>query len=125
MYSYLGMLYQNNYLRNNEAFYDRGTYYDVPYWTAANPGNTWARVDSYESNFNVYENASFVRIDNISLSYNIPQSLLSRIKVANARVSVVADNPYLWAPKWHWMDTEGSSNTYTPSYLSFKLNITL
>ena len=124
IYSYLGMLQADNYLRNNEAFYDRGTYYNVPYWTPENPGNKWARVDSYETNFNVWEKASFVRLDNISLSYNLPQSLLSRIKVVNARLSVVADNPYVWA-QWSWMDPENSGNTYTPSYLSFKLNITL
>ena len=125
MYSYLGMLYQNNFLRNNEAFYDRGTYYNVPYWTPENPGNKWARVDSYETNFNVWENGSFIRVDNISLSYSIPQNLLSKIKVANARVSVVADNPLVFAPQWNWMDPENRTNTYTPSYLSFKLNVTL
>jgi len=67
MYSYLGHLKANNFLRNNEAFYDRGTYYDVPYWTA--------------------------------------------------------DNPLVYAPQWSWMDPENDS--YTPSYISFKVNITL
>jgi len=123
MYSYLGHLKANNYLRNNEAFYDRGTYYNVPYWTAENPGNKWARVDSYETNFNVWENNSLVRLDNISLSYNIPVSLLSKIKVSNCRLSVVADNPWVYAPEWSWMDPE--NDAYTPSYISFKLNITL
>ena len=61
-------------------FYDRGTYYNVPYWTAENAGNKWARVDSYETNFNVWEKNSFIRLDNVSLSYSIPTSLLSRIK---------------------------------------------
>jgi TonB-dependent starch-binding outer membrane protein SusC len=123
MYSYLGHLKANNFLRNNEAFYDRGTYYNVPYWTAENPGNKWARVDSYETNFNVWEKNSFIRLDNISLSYNIPTSLLSRIKVSNCRLSVVADNPLVYAPQWSWMDPE--NDAYTPSYISFKVNITL
>jgi len=123
MYSYLGHLKANNYLRNNEAFYDRGTYYNVPYWTPENPSNKWARVDSYETNFNVYENNSFVRLDNISLSYNIPANLLSKIRVSSCRVSVVADNPMVFAPEWSWMDPE--NDAYTPSYISFKLNITL
>ncbi len=123
MYSYLGHLKANNYLRNNEAFYDRGTYYNVPYWTSENASNKWARVDSYETNFNVYEKNSFVRLDNVSLSYNIPSSLLSRINVSNCRLSVVADNPWVYAPEWSWMDPE--NDAYTPSYISFKLNITL
>jgi TonB-linked SusC/RagA family outer membrane protein len=123
MYSYLGNLKANNFLRNNEAFYDRGTYYDVPYWTADNPGNKWARVESYETNFNVWEKNSFVRLDNVSLSYNIPNSLLSKIRIVNCRLSLVADNPLVYAPQWSWMDPENDS--YTPSYISFKVNITL
>jgi len=123
MYSYLGHLKANNFLRNNEAFYDRGTYYDVPYWTADNPGNKWARVESYETNFNVWEKNSFIRLDNVSLSYNIPNSLLSKIKIINCRLSLVADNPLVYAPQWSWMDPENDS--YTPSYISFKVNITL
>lgn len=123
MYSYLGHLKANNYLRNNEAFYDRGTYYDVPYWTPENPGNKWARVDSYETNFNVWENNSFIRLDNVSLSYSVPQSILSKIKIVSCRLSLVADNPFVYAPEWSWMDPE--NDAYTPSYISFKVNITL
>jgi TonB-linked SusC/RagA family outer membrane protein len=123
MYSYLGHKRANNHLRNNDAFYDRSTFYNVPYWTEDNPGNKWARIDSYETGFDVWENNSFVRIDNISLSYNIPVSFLSRFKIVGCRLSVVSDNPYVWAPGWSWMDPENDS--YTPSYISFKINLTL
>jgi hypothetical protein len=123
MYSYLGH-YKNDYwLRNNEGFYDRATYYNVPYWTPDNPGNKWARIDSYETGFSVWENNSFVRIDNVSLSYNIPQSILSKLKIIGCRLSIVSENPLVWAPGWSWMDPE--EDEYIPSYLSFKLNITL
>jgi TonB-linked SusC/RagA family outer membrane protein len=123
MYSYLGQYKADNYLRNNEAFYDRSTFYNVPYWTADNPGNKWARVDSYETGFDVWENNSFVRIDNISLSYNVPRSFLEKFKIVDCRFSIVSDNPYVIAPGWSWMDPE--NNSYTPSYISFKLNLTL
>lgn len=124
MYSNVGHYLANNYVRNNEAFYDRSTYYNVPYWTEDNPGNgKWARIDSYETGFNVWENNSFLRIDNISLSYNVPQKFLSKLKIANCRFSLVSDNTYVIAPWWSWMDPE--YNDYSPSYLSFKLNLTL
>ncbi|MDO9338892.1 MAG: SusC/RagA family TonB-linked outer membrane protein [Bacteroidales bacterium] len=123
MYSYLGFLNDDNHLFNADAFYDRATNYNVPYWTPANPGNKWARVDSYDSGFSIWENCSFVRIDNISLSYNIPQSILNKFKIVNCKVSVVSDNPFVWAPGWSWMDPENDG--YTPSYISFKLNLTL
>ena len=122
-YSNLGHFQDDNYVRNNEAFYDRSTYYNVPYWTEENPSNTWARIDSYETGFTVWENNSFIRFDNISLTYNVPQRFLSKFKIASCRLSVVSDNTFVIAPGWSWMDPE--YNSYTPSYLSFKLNLTL
>lgn len=122
-YSYLGFFKADNYVRNNEAFYDRSTYYNVPYWTPENPGNKWARIDSYETGFDVWENNSFIRIDNISLSYNVPQSFLNKFKIVSCRLSIISDNPLVWAPNWSWMDPENDG--YTPSYISFKLNLTL
>jgi TonB-linked SusC/RagA family outer membrane protein len=123
MYSYIGHYKSDYWLRNNEAFYDRSTYFNVPYWTPANPGNKWARIDSYETGFDVWENNSFVRIDNVSISYNVPQSFLNKFKIVNCKLSVVSENPFVWAPNWSWMDPE--NDNYTPSYISFKLNITL
>jgi len=125
MYSYVGFKTANNHLRNNDVFYDRGSSFDVPYWTPENPNNKWASVESYESGFNVYENNSFLRIDNVSVSYNIPQDLLSRIQVDRCRISFVASNPYVFT-SWSWMDPERNSTWgYTPSTYSLKLNLTL
>ncbi len=129
MYSYLGFYASNNHRKNNDVFYDRGASYDVPYWTPENPGNTWARVESYETGFSVYDNVSFLRIDNIALSYAIPASILSRVNIEQLRLSVIAQNPAVYAPGWHWMDPESSIDPdvpdFTPSYLTFKLNLTL
>lgn len=123
MYSNVGHKKSNPYLRNNEAFYDRSTYYNVPYWTPENPGNKWARIDSYETGFDVWEDNSFLRIDQIALTYSVPASLLSRFNASACRLSLISGNPFVWAPSWSWMDPE--NNGYTPSYLTFKLNLTL
>lgn len=123
MYSNVGHKKSNPYLRNNEAFYDRSTYYNVPYWTPENPSNKWARIDSYETGFDVWEDNSFVRIDNVALTYNLPSALLNKYKVQNCSVSIMAGNPFVWAPSWSWMDPE--NNGYTPSYTSLKLNLSL
>jgi len=123
MYSYLGYFSMNNHKRNNDTFYDRGTSYNVPYWTPSNPINDWARIESYETGFNVWENNSFVRLDNVALSYSIPKKLLNKVKIINCTVSLVAQNPLVWSPHWTWMDPE--IHDYTPSYYSFKLNVTL
>ena len=123
MYANVGQKRSNPYLRNNEAFYDRSTYYNVPYWTPENPGNKWARIDSYETGFEVWEDNSFMRIDNVALTYNVPSTLLERFKIQGCSLSIMAGNPFVWAPGWSWMDPE--NNGYTPSYTSLKLNLTL
>lgn len=123
MYSYLGYFSANDHKKNNDVFYDRGTSFNAPYWTPANPSNSWARVESYESGFTVWENNSFVRLDNVALTYSVPKDLLHKISVVSCRVSLVAQNPLVWTPHWTWMDPE--SHGYTPSYYSLKLNLTL
>lgn len=123
MYANVGQKRSNRFLRNNEAFYDRSTYYDVPYWTPENPGNKWARIDSYETGFEVWEDNSFVRIDNVALTYNVPSTLLDKFRIQGCSFSIMAGNPFVWAPGWSWMDPENDG--YTPSYTSLKFNLTL
>ena len=123
MYSYLGYLSENNHKKNNDVFYDRGSSLKVPYWTPENPSNEWARVESYESGFTVWENNSFIRLDNVALTYNVPKDLLAKARIADCKLSLVAQNPYVWSASWSWMDPE--SHTFTPSYYSLKLNLTL
>lgn len=129
MYSYLGYYASNNHRKNNDVFYDRGASYDVPYWTPENPQNKWARVESYESGFSVYDNVSFLRVDNIALSYRIPSSLLTGINIEQLSLSVIAQNPAVFAPGWNWMDPESATDQnvpdFTPSFFTFKLNLTL
>ena len=124
MYSYLGYWSVNNHLRNNDVFYDRGTSFNVPYWTPENPNNKWGRVESYESGFSVYENNSFVRLDNVALTYEVPKSFLSKFQVQRCAFSIVAQNPLVWSPHWSWMDPEKKAYN-TPSYYTLKLNLTL
>jgi len=125
MYANLGFYTANNHLRNNDVFYDRGSSFKVPYWTPEHPSNKWASVESYESGFTVYENNSFLRIDNVAISYSIPNELLKKVQIQRCKLSVVAQNPYVFTT-WSWMDPERNSTWgYTPSYYSLKLNLTL
>lgn len=123
IYSYLGYYSSNNHKKNNDVFYDRGSSLNAPYWTPENPTNEWARIESYESGFEVWENNSFIRIDNVSLTYHVPPSLLNKFNVNRLSLTAEAKNPYVWSPYWSWMDPEVKG--YTPSYFSFKLNLTL
>ena len=118
----MGYYSSNNHRRNNDVFYDRGSSFEVPYWTPANPTNEWGRVESYESGFNVWEKNDFIRVDNVSLSYNIPGNLLQKLTIINCKLSLIAQNPYVWS-NWMWMDPE--IKDFTPTNILFKINLTL
>jgi hypothetical protein len=123
MYSYLGYFSANNHKKNFDGFYDRINSYNVPYWTPENPNNEWARIGSFPSGFNIWENNSLIRIDNIALSYRIPQNLMEKIKLQSCRISLIAENPLVWSPGWNWMDPEKYG--FTSSFFTMKLNFTL
>ncbi len=122
IYSYMGYYGTNNHRRQNDVFYDRGAMLNVPYWTPDNQQDIWARVESYESGFNVWEKKDFIRLDNVSLSYNIPASLLQKASIVNCKLSLIAQNPYVWT-KWRWMDPE--IENFAPTNVSFKISLTL
>lgn len=122
IYSYMGYYGANNHRRQNDVFYDRGAMLKVPYWTEDNQQDIWARVESYETGFDVWEKKDFIRLDNVSLSYNIPASILQKASIANCKLSLIAQNPYVWT-KWRWMDPE--IENYSPTNVSFKISLTL
>jgi TonB-linked SusC/RagA family outer membrane protein len=69
-------------------------------WTSDNPGNKYPRALSAgsldQSIFSsaIVEDASYVRLKNITLSYNLPERIVSKIKMSNLRLYVSGSN--LW-----------------------------
>ncbi|HMO62825.1 MAG TPA: TonB-dependent receptor [Ferruginibacter sp.] len=63
---------------------------DVPRLTAV--GNNY----TLDQNSRYLEDASFVRLKQISVGYNLPKSLLNRLKIAAARIYFVGTNLKLW-----------------------------
>ncbi|MCU0470903.1 MAG: TonB-dependent receptor [Arcicella sp.] len=55
------------------------------------------------------EDGSYLRIQNVSLGYNIPKSILSKIKVSNARIYVSGQNLYTFT-KYTGYDPELGAN---------------
>ncbi len=76
----------------------------VNYWTPTNPSNEYQQptrtsdVPTYWEALG-YRDGSFIRIRNISLTYRIPQSLLSKIKANAMSVYINAVNPFLFHKK--------------------------
>ncbi|WP_206106037.1 SusC/RagA family TonB-linked outer membrane protein [Olivibacter sp. XZL3] len=134
MYSLWGHSEPFNALKSRNGFPDRQNSYKFPYWTAENPSNEWARISSSEGSatgFNIYRKRSFIRLDNISLAYNVPKSTISKFKLQNLRVYFNVRNAAMYAPQWKFWDPEwddSNPDEYagpTPRFFTFGLDLTL
>ena len=124
MYSWWGHYGRFNGAANNTfALVHSG--WDQPYWTPDNPINDFAAPHSVRDGVgqNIYRNRSFIRLDNVTISYNVPRNIVQRISVQNMRISASVRNPAVWAPHWtHW---DPETGTATPRTYNLNLNFTL
>lgn len=109
----------NSYVGNNIAtrsvnapftsFTERFNVQNVPYWTPDRPSNEYPRI-----NYNptlphvVLEDRSFVRLQDISLSYTFNKALLDKMKMNALKLYVSAKNLYT-STKWTGYDPENST----------------
>jgi TonB-linked SusC/RagA family outer membrane protein len=108
--------YSSNSLSNpGSNFFDQANFLNTPYWTATNPINTNPRIN-YRNPFGYgfYQDRSFVRLQDVSLSYNIPEKWLSKIKVSGLQVYVSGKNLYTWT-KWDGWDPEFGGGDRDPN----------
>ena len=105
----------------------------VDYWTPENPTNSYPRPNVNVSRASLpfattlgYLEGSFVKIRNITLGYNFPQSLTNRMHVGNVRLYVSAKN-YFTFSKVDDYDPEGEGSFERPltKLLMAGLNIDL
>ena len=121
VYSNWGQTDGFNRAANNSNFADRTTDYVMPRWTPENPIDNYARIGSKNIGTN-YINKSFIRLENISLSYLVPSNLIEKISVRNLRVSASVRNAAMWAPHWEFGDPEGFP---VPRTYNLSLNFSL
>ena len=110
-------------------------------FTQSNPNGALPRYNQWHNNnFRVsdrfVEDGSYLRIQNLTFGYNLPQTLISKAKIANARVFVTGQNLYTFT-KYTGYDPElgafNSSATFfnidngnypNPRTFTFGANIT-
>jgi len=104
---------------------ERFNSYVLPYWTPENPINNFARLNSNMAGvtFDVYRDMSFIRLDNISLGYRVPQAFLNRFNISRLKLNVTARNVAVWTKSFNFWDPEYAGPT--PSYVTFGLNLTM
>lgn len=97
----------------------------TPYWTEDNPTNEWARLDSKNSSpgTNWYDDRSFIRIQNITLGYTFPKTILDKFNIKSLRFYANVQNlPAFSLGGWeyHW-DVE--TRAPTPVLTAFGLDL--
>lgn len=121
LYSYWGHYGEFNKAANGSDA-ERYSSYDFPRWTPDNQINDYARLGSKNIGNN-YVERSFIRLENVTLSYNVPENLLRMIKVQNMRFSLSVRNVAVFAPKWKFWDPENSNPT--PRTFNLSVNFIL
>lgn len=125
-----GVQYSNSTLSG--TFGELGNRYNslasLNYWTKDNPSNTYFSpfvANPYRGAIN-YQDASFLRVSDITFGYTFPKKLRDSWKITNARFYAQLTNPFIFT-KYVGFDPEFNSAIYqddVPSTLvTFGLNI--
>ena len=102
---------------------------DAGWWTPENKSNTRPSL-VYTNPFGVsmFQSRDFIRIQDVSLSYDFPQEILKRLNLSNLKVYISGRNLYTFT-KWQNMDPESGNSGFgafpTPRTVSFGLNVSL
>lgn len=99
----------------------------VPYWTADRPNNEYARLNPYTGSYGgglmIYKPRSYVRVQDVSLTYNMPASLVQKIRLNNMQVYGSIRNLATFT-KWPGWDPESGMNPM-PRTFTFGFSLSL
>jgi TonB-linked SusC/RagA family outer membrane protein len=95
---------------------------DVPYWTPQNPTNDAARINSIRAGgHEIALSKAYLRLQNVSVGYSLPASLLEKIRMDRVRLAVNIENAGV-VTGWIYGDPE--SEREMPRTYSFSLDFT-
>lgn len=97
---------------NNNAYmsYTEGMMYlntvDHPYWTAENKSNKYPKPWNVSGELYALQNYGFIRLQDLNLSYTIPEKIVKKVGVSAASVYFSGTNLFFIAPDWEYSDPE-------------------
>ena len=96
------------------------------WWSPDNPTNDYPANRDGANPFGVrfYKNASFIRINQIGGTYELPAKALDRLKVSRCQISVGLINGFTFTP-WNGLDPEYSSQRATPMDRIYNIGLNL
>lgn len=123
----LGHIRPFSHAIHESSTYDRRNVEPIPYWTEENESNEWPRLsqnhDVYGGGIMMYKDASFVRIQDVTLSYTLPSEITDWMQMQSLRVYGSIRNLYSF-DSWPGWDPE-SGLTPMPRTFSLGLNLTI
>ena len=97
------------------------------WWTPENPSNEWYmnHVDANKMagvTTSIYENASFVRVKDVTLSYNFPTTVINKFGGNNLKIYATGRNLFTFT-KWRGLDPELNNQRSIPLQREFVLGL--
>lgn len=104
---------------------------DFNFWTPTNPTNDWCMNKKYADRQGgvgasgmVYQNASFVRLKDVTLTYDLPKNLISRINIDKLSLYIIARN-LITLTEWTGTDPELATQNSVPMQKKFVFGLRL
>ena len=96
------------------------------YWTVDNPTNEYARIEAVGpvgavTPGKIYDR-SFIRLENLSVAYQLPQKWTSAINFDKIKVFGTVRNVAAWAFDWEYGDPE--TGDWAARTFTFGVNVT-
>lgn len=111
-----GVTRANELLSTNVVYAEvRRNTIEHQYWTPENPIDSYPRNDEEANPLSVpfYENASFIRLRDVTLAYDLPESVTARMGMQSLRIYFTGRN--LWThTSWTGLDPELDSQRARP-----------
>ncbi len=114
MYYRNGTMYKNAFLAGYVSDAGGGGRLALNYWTKNNPSNEIYGMGIAANNYRdaiCFEDASFLRISDITFGYNIPKAKLEKLSIDRVRVYLQVINPAYFT-KFHGGDPEYNGGAY-------------
>jgi len=104
---------------NSKDTYDRRNDWNWGHWSPENPDSEFAKIDypdnlsRYGGGIGIYKPTGFIRVQDINISYNVPENVLHKfLSIQSMRVSVSGRNALTFT-KWPGFDPETGA-TFDP-----------
>ena len=101
--AYISPLFSFSNRRNNSAI--------NPYWRPDAPTtNTTGIYNNPPQQSGIYQSRSFVRLQDVTLTYRLGQSLLNTLRLSEGQIYIASKNPYVWTQWQGWDPEVGTSD---------------